>query len=68
MEQVLNLETQEFIEGLEELPCRDDDNFSSDNERTSLMDEEEAETISSNEGNERNTNWEIDDVDGIEEE
>jgi len=31
MEQVLNLEIQELVEGLEELPYEDDDNFLSDN-------------------------------------
>jgi len=66
MEQVLNLEIQELVEGLEELPYEDDDNFLSDNERTSLMDKEEAETVLSS--NEENTGWEIDDIDGINEE
>ena len=58
MEQVLNLETQELVEGLEELPY-EDDNFSSD------MDEEDAETVMSL--NEENTNWKIDNVVGINE-
>ncbi len=58
MEQILNLEIQKLVEGLEELPY-EDDNFSSD------MDEEDAETVMSL--NKENTNWKIDDVVGINE-
>jgi hypothetical protein len=62
IEEVLNLEAQELVEELEEFSYEEDDNFSNE----SLIDEEDKDTVMSL--NEENTNWEINDVIGFDEE
>ncbi|CAG8694176.1 15704_t:CDS:1, partial [Funneliformis mosseae] len=62
IKEVLNLEAQKLIKELEEFSYEEDDNFSNE----SLIDEEDKDTVMSL--NEENTNWEINDVIGFDEE